>query len=550
MSLNTFNTFDVSDVPPAPPAADGMMQPPSSNVAPSSDLEAQCREQIKELKRRMEALERLLPQRPGSAAAAVTPTPPQPPKRVTFGQTQIGKYTPLRSLNRPMPFGAAPPPEPASPAATAAAPPLPAMAPQAAPSAPIAVPEPSFITINDVSIGARATPVIDTTRLDPAAQGLFLPSAIPARGEPNFGLGERATIQGQGSSAGLNWIANLPAVGTVTGAAKIEILDTNPSTFSTAVTQAWLNWQNLIFGQTETLFSDVMAIPETIDLGGPSSRVSVRSGTPEIRYLLYQPGNAKDDPTGFYAGVSAELPTVGVFVPAGFQTFSRYPDFIATIKYEQGTWGHNPCDDSQYFQGWHVQLGAVVRDIGVEDSNKQKSVLREETTGWGLQLSGRYTILRECPQLVDFFIFNVAGGEGIARYFETLFLVNPVNDASFNPANNELTALPVLGYFAAYQHDWSTSFRSTVCYSHLELEGDDHVVAAGTSPYRRGDYVAANLIWHYDVCETGKDNVIPSSSNTSHSLYAGIEYLFGHKEDLNGNTGQDHRIMLMVAATK
>jgi hypothetical protein len=177
MSLNTFNTFDVSDVPPAPPAADGMVQPPSSNVAPSSDLEAQCREQIKELKRRMEALERLLPQRPGSAAAAVTPTPPQPPKRVTFGQTQIGKYTPLRSLNRPMPFGAAPPPEPASPAATAAAPPLPAMAPQAAPSAPIAVPEPSFITINDVSIGARATPVIDTTRLDPAAQGLFLPSA-------------------------------------------------------------------------------------------------------------------------------------------------------------------------------------------------------------------------------------------------------------------------------------------------------------------------------------------------------------------------------------
>jgi hypothetical protein len=134
---------------------------------------------------------------------------------------------------------------------------------------------------------------------------------------------------------------------------------------------------------------------------------------------------------------------------------------------------------------------------------------------------------------------------GIGRYFNDLNLVNPVNDASFNPATGELDALAVFGYFVAYQHDWEKHFRSTACYSHLDLDSDSQIVAPGTSPYRHGDYVSVNLIYHVDLCEFAAD----PTKNSEHTLYAGFEYLYGHKEDLNGNRGQDQRFMFMVAAT-
>ncbi len=404
----------------------------------------------------------------------------------------------------------------------------------------------SFLTLNDVTIGARAAAVVDTTRMDPAAMGLFLPSAIPARGMPNFGLGERTTFQGNGSSAGLNWTADVPTVGQLNGGAKIELLDTTNGGVTASTTQAWLSWQNLLFGQTDSTLTDVMAVPETIDLGGPIGRAAFYKGTTEFRYTIWQPTNQKADPTGFYVNVAAENPGQDIFVPAGYQTFSRYPDFIATIKYESGVWEKDACTGTPYFDGWHVQLGGVVRDLGVEDSNTQKDILREETTGWGLQLSGSYTINREC-NLFDFIYFNVIGGRGLARYLNDLNLVTPIYDASFTKATGDLNTLPLLGYFVAYQHDWNRYFRSTACYSHVDLDSDNQVVPAGTSPYRHGDYVLANLMFHYNACDPAKT---ASDSPTEHTFLAGIEYLYGHIEDLNGNRGQDQRVMIMVAATK
>ena len=267
---------------------------------------------------------------------------------------------------------------------------------------------------------------------------------------------------------------------------------------------------------------------------------------------MWQPSAAdrKVSPSGFYANVAAEMPAVDVFVPAGFQTRSRYPDFIASLTYQNGAWAKTNCTQSTYYQeSWHVRLAGLVRDLGVEDWNKQTSVVSEETTGWGLQLSAEYTIPHDCPGLYDFVFVNVVGGMGIAHYFNEFNLVNPIDDASFNPATKELTPLGVFGYFVGYQHDWAKNFRSTACYSHLDLDSDNQIVPVGTSPYRHGDYVSVNLIFHYDLCEYPKADDPKTTPNVEHTLYAGVEYLYGHKEDLNGDRGQDQRIMFMVAGT-
>ena len=129
MSLNTFNTFDVSDVPPAPPAADGMIQPPTSNALPS-DLETR----YQDLKRRMEALERRLAAPLGGAAMAPRAAAPNP--QTPYGRTPPGRMAPFQNANVPMPPGFAPPPEPAVVSPTfsleMAAPPTAAAAPGSA----------------------------------------------------------------------------------------------------------------------------------------------------------------------------------------------------------------------------------------------------------------------------------------------------------------------------------------------------------------------------------------------------------------------------------
>jgi hypothetical protein len=533
---------------------------PPPGPLPNADLAVQMQQMQNEMYRQMQIA--LQPWLAPPAAA-----------RVPFSHSRIARYTPFRLANTAPPAGTIPsigpsvtvpdligrafggqlPARPVpSPEAALPAAPDGNRAPAAAAIADANSTESSYFTLSP-TINARAAAVVDTTPLNSAAMGLFMPSAIPARGQANFGLGEQTTFQGTGSSGGLDWAANIPEIGSpVNGGVRVELLPTPAGDVSASLTQAWISWSNLTFGQTDSTFNDLLAIPETIDLGGPISRTAMLKNTTEIRYTIWQPSAAdlKASPTGFYANVAAEMPNTEIFVPTGFQTFSRYPDFVATLKYQDGVWGATNCTQSKYFEeAWHVQLGALVRDLGVEDSNKQNSVLREETTGWGLQLSGRYTIPHDCD-LYDFVIFNAVGGEGLARYFNDLSLVSPVNDAAFNPTSHELEPLPVFGYFLAYQHDWNRNFRSTACYSHLDLDSNNLVLAPGASPYRHGDYVSVNLIFHYDVCIQAGASSPPKTPPTEHTLYAGIEYLYGHIEDLNGDRGQDQRLMFMVAATK
>lgn len=413
--------------------------------------------------------------------------------------------------------------------------------------------EPGFpLRVSDASINARAAVVVDSTRLDPAAAGYFLPSAIPVKGEPFYGLGERATVQGQGTSAELSWLADLGTPSLLTGSVRVEIFSATANTFRVFTPQAWLRWDYLLFGVSDSVFTDMDAIPDTIDLGGPTARPYIRGGQPQLRYSFLRPANQANDPTGWYGNVSLEMPGADVYAAdgQGYTSFSRYPDMAAALKYQSGEWVTDRCTGATgvYNEYWHVQLGTLFRDLGVEKSD---NTVREETFGWGTQLSGRYTVFRDCnpcEQLRDYAYFGVTYGHGIGHYFNDLQQVNPVNDAAYNTVANTLTALPVFAFFVAYQHDWVPNVRSTAVYSRIEL--DSQQIPGGNTtvlPYHRGDYASINLMYHSEPCGPKPP---PDKDNSQHHFFSGVEYLFGQKENLSGAFGQDHRIMFVIAATK
>jgi hypothetical protein len=289
-------------------------------------------------------------------------------------------------------------------------------------------------------------------------------------------------------------------------------------------------------------------MPESGDLAGPSGRPAIRNGSTsqaQIRYSFLIP----DEVSGLYGDVSVEMPGPDVNLPAGlgYSTFSRYPDFVTTFRYQAADVVQDPCDGGQYIdERWHLQFGTLVRDLGVEGDGISVNPVRTTATGWGTQLSGRmkiFPLLNPCGNLSDYMMFTVTYGNGIGHYFADLHNVDAVNDAAYNAITDDLTPLPLFAYYAGYQHDWLPHLRSTAVYSHIDL--DSQVVPGSMTPYHRGDYFSINLVAHSEPCTP-----IDAERNARLSFFGGMEYLFGQRENLAGDWGANQRVMLFFGASK
>src|SRR5262249_42877239 len=113
-----------------------------------------------------------------------------------------------------------------------------------------------------------------------------------------------------------------------------------------------------------------------------------------------------------------------------------------------------------------------------------------------------------------------AVGRGINRYIQD---VNGLGlDATFDPAHG-FRALPCYGWFVAYEHWWADRWASN-----FTIGGGTWTSLTDTLPvdtYKHATYYSANLIW------------LPVDR-----MGVGIEYLYGTREDKDGQTGYAHRI--------
>ena len=381
----------------------------------------------------------------------------------------------------------------------------------------------------------------DSTRLADFAKGTFLPSAIPVAGQPFHGTDARAGVQASGSAVRVNAYAP-PSYG-ITAAAHAQLMVDNAS-FATAdsantvdfsVRQVFVQLNRLQVGVMDTAFSDPSAMPETLDLAGPNARITaydagVGGGQGRISYDLLS-----DSPEGFeiVASIEQAIPEITP-VNAVDKTLARYPDFICSAQYVEGVWSNRRFEET-----WHLQLANVFRDLGLESPNGSN----DSAFGWGTALSGAYRLkVNPNASSLDRVMFSVGYGEGISHYFVDLNAASDTGDAVVNSVG-ALEALPVLAWYTAYSHNWTDWLRSTATFSQVNLDSTNSL-SATASPYRRGNYVGANLVYHESFYSSEKPDA------AQQNFFTGVEYLYGTKDTLDGADGEAHRLMFIVAISK
>lgn len=441
-----------------------------------------------------------------------------------------------------------PPPEQTQPGSPAPAPVQPqSQAPAAAP--PVGAFGVASITATAVGRGAA---IVDTTQLASFASGTFMPAAIPVRGENFYSAGERAMIQGSGSAIQLTATGQTAAGDQVQARAMfVAAMNTPEPTMTTAhVGYVDVQYLGFVAGLTDTAFGDPDSVVQTIDVEGPNAIATTTGPTGaanqgRLGYVF----DFSDNPyLGYIGQVSLESPTPEIEYASGmtpattFSKFSRVPDLVTTLKYVDGEL--TPTGSaSPYVEYWHVQLGSVVRDLCLENGNRS---IDDSAFGWGVQLSGAFTVFdRPACGLRDIIAGSVVYGEGMGHYINDLHVSATSQTTGGNDAildGTRLEALPVLAFYAGYEHEWTSTYVSHLVVSRVVLDG---VPGQVPNAYHTGDYAAVNLLYHVPAKLT-----TPGSSSTIQQIYVGAEYLYGVKEELSGQKGSDQRIEFMLSFTK
>ena len=264
----------------------------------------------------------------------------------------------------------------------------------------------------------------------------------------------------------------------------------------------------LLVGQTWTLFMDATVFPSQLDYAGPVGLVNVQQ--PQAR-LIVPIGHRQESSTANGQGLqwmlSIEAPGAQLTIPMGTEAtpYSGWPDLVTALRWDHG---HG-----------HLLGSGVFRQLGVLPSGGARTA----TLGYGGSLTGRLTGFWG----KDEFLWSVAGGRGIARYFAGS---NGLDLDAFLQADGLLSAPNLLGGMGSYQHDfWGDRLSLTAIYSILQL----YDLQAGVdTTLQRLQYVGAVLQY------------FPSKR-----IMFGLEYLYGQRENLNRATASDDRLQASTQVT-
>ncbi len=248
---------------------------------------------------------------------------------------------------------------------------------------------------------------------------------------------------------------------------------------------------NVLAGQTWGTFMDVSALPETIDFEGPNAESFIRQGQVRWTQLFGD---------GISVALAIENPEGDILNDGGLN-LDQIPDVVARGRWDQD-WGH-------------LQAGFVGRQIRFDDGDDDESEF-----GYGINASGKIGLpfLHEKDNLR----FQAQYGDGIGRYI--VDLAGGGFDAQRDPTTGDLETVTAFGAYGAVQHWWTDNLRSNAVYGYVKADNADFVPG---DTFESSQYVAVNLIW----------SPIPR-------IDAGIEYLWGQRENDNGRSGTANRIQL------
>lgn len=291
---------------------------------------------------------------------------------------------------------------------------------------------------------------------------------------------------------------------------------------------AWIDFGPFTIGQAASVFMDYSVFPNVLDYEGPPGMVLMRQPLISVHYKFWEKFKATlgveqpySDIQWFANGAWNVNPNTGIIPGSGSvldaRNIQNMPDFTGSVRYE-GDYGH-------------LQVAGVLRKLTFQPAVGPDL----STLGYGTNVTGSWypwAMLHQVPRTTEdidpllrsHFMGQFAAGRGIERYIQD---VNGMGlDATFDPVNG-FRALPCSGWFVAYEQWWAKRWASN-----FTVGGATHIGLTDTLPdntYKSATYYSANLIW------------LPVDR-----MGVGLEYLYGTREDKNGQFGTAHRLQAGV----
>jgi len=330
---------------------------------------------------------------------------------------------------------------------------------------------------------------ISESRKLPGDNLLHIPS-IPVSGQPGLNS-NRMNAHFKFSRA---WVRAV----SETGIGRIEAyvegdMAGSADSYERRLRHAYVIFGRLLVGQNWTVFTNTSALAD-IDAGFAVGNAATRHK--QIRWT--QPLNDRTTVT-----LAAEEPSnrlhfegTGGLLSAGAD---RRPDLVMRLD-RRGDWGN-------------VSLSMAVREIATT-AERVPSGETDSETGTAFNLAGRIA-----TGTADNLRFSLKYGEGLARHIQAGYYP----DATVT-VDNRVSMSTTLSGLVTWQHFWAPRWRSTFGAAFTENDSDP---ATSLRLSEKSRSAHANLIW---------------TPTTRLSL--GVEYLYGWRELVGGETGDLNRLHL------
>jgi hypothetical protein len=253
--------------------------------------------------------------------------------------------------------------------------------------------------------------------------------------------------------------------------------------------QAFITYDNWLFGQAWSTFQNIAALPDSLDFIGVTPG-TVFDRQPMIRYSKNGWQIALEQPE------TTVTTRTGARIMAGDDTI---PDVVARYNLNR-PWGS-------------LTAAGIVRTLRISDDDFGTGT--DSAMAYGLSLSGKIKVGEK-----DGIRFMATAGDGLGRYIG----LNIVNDAALDAAGN-LDPIFTWSGFAAYQHHWGGRLRSSIAGSYFKADNPVMLTTRQVTDESWNGF--ANLIW-----------------NPVDPLDIGIELLYAERTLEDGRTGDLRRLMI------
>ncbi len=261
---------------------------------------------------------------------------------------------------------------------------------------------------------------------------------------------------------------------------------------------AFGQWHRVLAGKTWSAFMDTDASPDEVDFEGLNARINVRQA--QVRLMPAR---------GAEYGLEVSLEDPNPEIQNG-EGVTRAPDVVVAGRF-------SPNDRL------HLKLSLLGRQIrGQADPGFGSGVSKQYA--WGVSASGRF--ITPYFDKRDNLVFQLSQGDGIGRYVNDLASVGNF-DGIFDPVNGDLQLFDVFAGYASWQHWWAgqRSFRSNFTFGYVDVNNPGFIAA---DAYKRTYRLSGNLLW-----------------SPTNRIDLGAEYLWGRRENENGDEGDATQIQLM-----